>query len=324
MLVCPAHPREFQIKKSPGLYVKVMPNFTIQDVGKHNTAGDCWIIVHGKVYDVTSFLSEHPGGKKVLVKAAGTDASKQFDQFHNKAILEKWGPQLYVGDIGSDSMATGASQEPLEGLEQGDTFGDMVPFGDPYWYSDWHSPYYDESHRRLRAIVRQWVEKHVTPNCYEWDESKSIPREAFLGAAKAGILQSVVGHVDPKYLEVPYPGNIPAEKFDNFHEFVVCDELSRCGSGGALWGLIGGLGIGLPPIIQFGSDYLKDKVIKDCLAGRKNICLAITEPSAGSDVANLKTEAKKSPCGKFYILNGEKKWITNGIFSDFFTVAWYG
>ena len=92
-----------------------------------------------------------------------------------------------------------------------------------------------------------------------------------------------------------------------------------------MWGLIGGLGIGmymtsflnnhilitvlgLPPIVNFGSDYLKDKVIKDCLAGRKNICLAITEPSGGSDVANLVTEAKKTPDGKYYILNGEKKW----------------
>ena len=51
------------------------------------------------------------------------------------------------------------------------------------------------------------------------------------------------------------------------------------------------------------------------------ICLAITEPSAGSDVANLKTEAVKTPDGKHYIVNGEKKWITNGVFADFFTVA---
>jgi len=51
------------------------------------------------------------------------------------------------------------------------------------------------------------------------------------------------------------------------------------------------------------------------------ICLAITEPSAGSDVAHLKTEAKKTADGKHYIVNGEKKWITNGIWADFFTVA---
>lgn len=96
---------------------------------------------------------------------------------------------------------------------------------------------------------------------------------------------------------------------------------SRCGAGGITWGLLGGLGIGLPPILKFGNKFLKDKVAKDCLAGKKFICLAITEPYAGSDVANLKCEAKKTPCGKYYIVNGEKKWITNGVFADYFTVA---
>ncbi|KAJ3268584.1 hypothetical protein HDV01_002563 [Terramyces sp. JEL0728] len=296
-------------------------NFTAEQVASHNSANDLWITVHGKVYDVTNFVNEHPGGKKVLLKVAGQDATKQFDQFHNAQVLEKWGPKLLKGVIGSGAAQESAAEEPLEGLEEGDLFGDGVPFGDPYWYSDWHSPYYNESHRKVRAVMRRWVEKEVMAFCHEWDEAKQLPKELFIKAAKAGILQSVVGHVDPKYTEVPFPGDIPADKFDSFHEFIVCDELSRSGSGGFLWGLIGGLGIGLPPVINFGSDYLKDKVVKDCLAGRKNICLAITEPSAGSDVANLVTEAKKSPCGKFYILNGEKKWITNGIFADYFTVA---
>jgi alkylation response protein AidB-like acyl-CoA dehydrogenase len=58
-----------------------------------------------------------------------------------------------------------------------------------------------------------------------------------------------------------------------------------------------------------------------CLRGEKLICLAITEPWAGSDVANIQTTAVKSPCGKFYIVNGLKKWITNGIFCDYFTTA---
>jgi len=57
------------------------------------------------------------------------------------------------------------------------------------------------------------------------------------------------------------------------------------------------------------------------MRGEKTICLAITEPYAGSDVAGLRTEAKMTADGKYYILNGEKKWITNGVFSDFFTVA---
>ena len=86
-----------------------------------------------------------------------------------------------------------------------------------------------------------------------------------------------------------------------------------------MWALTGGLGIGLPPIVHFGSQYLQDKVVKDCLAGEKVICLAITEPSGGSDVANLQCEARDM--GDHYLLNGEKKWITNGTFADYFTVA---
>ncbi|KAJ3297994.1 hypothetical protein HK104_011289 [Borealophlyctis nickersoniae] len=293
-----------------------MPSFTAEQVASHNTEKDVW------VYDVTNFLGEHPGGKKILLKVAGTDASKQFDQFHNAAILEKWGPKLYKGDIG-DAVAEAAaeSEEPESGLVEGEAFGELIPFGDPYWYQDWYSPYYNESHRKLRAAVRQFVDKEITPYCFEWDEQKQIPKSLFLKAAEAGILQGICGGWHTKYTERPPIGGVKPEEFDAFHEFIICDELSRCGSGGVLWGLIGGLGIGLPPVIHFGSDYLKDKVVKDCLQGRKNICLAITEPSAGSDVANLLTEAKKTADGKFFILNGEKKWITNGVFADYFTVA---
>lgn len=58
-----------------------------------------------------------------------------------------------------------------------------------------------------------------------------------------------------------------------------------------------------------------------CLRGEKLICLAITEPHAGSDVAGLQTTATLSACGEYYIVNGLKKWITNGIFCDYFTTA---
>jgi hypothetical protein len=54
---------------------------------------------------------------------------------------------------------------------KGDTseiFGDGHPFGDPSWYQRWHTPYYNESHRRLRAEVREWVSSEIEPNCYEW------------------------------------------------------------------------------------------------------------------------------------------------------------
>ena len=105
-----------------------------------------------------------------------------------------------------------------------------------------------------------------------------------------------------KYASRDPIGGVPAEEFDAFHMFIIADELARCGSGGVLWGLIGGLGIGLPPVLHFGSEALKQRVVPDCLAGRKNICLAITEPYAGSDVANIKTEAKKTADGKHFIV----------------------
>jgi len=103
-----------------------------------------------------------------------------------------------------------------------------------------------------------------------------------------------------------------------------------------------GLQIGLPPILHFGSAALKARVAPDCLQGRKVICLCISEPYAGSDVAALRTTAVKDASGDYYTVNGEKKWITNGerkrhgahraaradelrcgagMFADYFTVA---
>src|SRR3990167_555739 len=62
-------------------------------------------------------------------------------------------------------------------------------------------------------------------------------------------------------------------QFDAFHELIITDELARCGSAGLVYGVCAGLCIGLPPILHFGSDYLKDKVVSECLNGTKVICL---------------------------------------------------
>ncbi|CAB4467123.1 unnamed protein product [Rhizophagus irregularis] len=289
---------------------------TADEVAQHNTEGSIWIIVHDKVFDVTNFLNEHPGGKKVLLKVAGTDATKQFDNFHNLSVLEKH-TQLQIGEVGSAQEEVSNEAASGEG-----PFGDLVPFGDPYWYQDFYSPYYNDSHRRVRAAVRKFVETEIMPYAYEWDEAKRIPQELFIKAGKAGILPGVCGAPWPvKHTDIKPIAGVSVEEYDNFHEFVICDELGRCGSGGVLWGLCGGLTIGLPPVLKFGSEELQRRIAPGCLNGTKNICLAITEPYAGSDVANLKTEAKLSDDGQYYIVNGEKKWITNGIFSDYFTVA---
>ncbi|KAG9298685.1 hypothetical protein G9A89_012753 [Geosiphon pyriformis] len=291
-------------------------SFTVEEVQQHNKEDSIWIIVHDKVFDVTNFLDEHPGGKKVLVKVAGTDATKQFDNFHNLSILDKYAPKLLIGEIGS-----AAQQDEVASSEEG-PFGDLVPFGDPYWYQDFDSPYYKASHIRTRAVVRRFVETEIMPYAFEWDEAKKIPKELFTKAGKAGILAGVCGAPWPKeFTNIIPAGGVDPDEFDGFHEFIITDELARCGAGGIVWGLTGGLGIGLPPILKFASQDLKQRIAPDCLTGEKFICLAITEPSAGSDVAGIKTEAKLTKDGQHYIVNGEKKWITNGVYADYFTVA---
>jgi alkylation response protein AidB-like acyl-CoA dehydrogenase len=297
-----------------------MPSFTSDQVAQHNSESDCWIIIHDKVYDVTSFLADHPGGKKVILKQAGTDATKQFEAFHDVAsTLTKYGPSLCIGDVVSTQPAAPApvvSDAPRP-------YGDLVPFGDPSWYQDTiDSPYYKESHKLLRAAVRAFTEREIMPYVHEWDEAKQIPRSLFGKLAEQGILHVVgTGH-EPEYIKgIKILGVLDGEDYDVFHGLVIMDELSRCASGGMVWGLFGGHAIGLPPVVLFGSEELKARIVPQCVSGEKNICLAITEPYAGSDVANLKCEAKLTPDGQHYIVNGEKKWITNGVFADYFTVA---
>jgi cytochrome b involved in lipid metabolism len=76
-----------------------MKTYTVEQVQAHNTSSDCWIIVDGKVFDITQFLNEHPGGKKILMKKAGKDASKEFKTFHNDSILKNVALPMQVGEI---------------------------------------------------------------------------------------------------------------------------------------------------------------------------------------------------------------------------------
>ena len=96
--------------------------FTAADVASHNGEKSCWIIIDSKVYDVTSFLNEHPGGKKVLLKASGGDATKQFEAFHSPATLAKYGPKYHIGDLR-------IAQKEVDESQPTDMFGDLIPFG---------------------------------------------------------------------------------------------------------------------------------------------------------------------------------------------------
>lgn len=197
-----------------------------------------------------------------------------------------------------------------------EAFGELVPFGDPAWYQSYNSPYYNDTHKELRKYFRDYVEEHFMDNIHDWDEAGAIPKEVYIEAGKTGAFCLCIGRPWPTKYYGPCPWGYEP---DYFHELVMLDELCRTGSAGFTWGLAGGTTIGLPPVYHRATEEVKQRVLPPCLKGEKTICLCITEPTAGSDVANLKTTAEDK--GDHYLLNGEKKWITNGIFSDFFSVA---
>merc|ERR1711977_585073 len=323
--------------------------FSPSDVASHNKADNLWIIVDQDVYDLTKFQDEHPGGKKILQRVAGKDASKQFWKYHNESILKKYKPQLQVGSLDTKKKAEAPAPAPApskpkavpvpeagtvsvspsgpnllalaENAEPADPFGSLIPYSDPNWYQSYHSPYINKTHEALRAEVREWVENELEPYVTEWDESKNVPEKIYKQMGERGYLAGLLGMHYPTHVTDKRVKSVPAEKWDLFHEMLLTDELSRTGSGGLVWNLIGGFGIGCPPLVKYGKKELVERILPGILAGDKRICLAITEPDAGSDVANLTCEAKLSEDGKHFIVNGEKKWITNGIWCDYFTTA---
>jgi alkylation response protein AidB-like acyl-CoA dehydrogenase len=101
----------------------------------------------------------------------------------------------------------------------------------------------------------------------------------------------------------------------------MAQEIARINARGYYDGLGGGTFIGLPPVMNFGKPELRDRIFKEVITGKKHVCLAISEAFAGSDVAGLRCTAKKSSDGSHWIVNGTKKWITNGTFADYFTVG---
>ncbi|EFX03379.1 acyl-dehydrogenase domain containing protein [Grosmannia clavigera kw1407] len=317
--------------------------FTQSDIASHNKPDSLWIVVDGDVYDLTKFQDDHPGGKKILARVAGKDASKQFWKYHNEGILKKYKGQLQIGSLDTKPKAESApapkpapepaakpaakpavalaKKEEKKEVEPLEPFGAAIPFADPGWYQSYRSPYFNETHVALRAEVREWIENEIEPHVTEWDEARLVPPEIYKEMGRRGYLAGLLGtEYQTAYTENRVQ-SVPPEKWDLFHELLLTDEISRAASGGFVWNLVGGFGIGCPPLVKFGRKSLKDRILPGILNGDKRICLAITEPDAGSDVANLTCEAKLSEDGKHYIVNGEKKWITNGIWSDYFTTA---
>jgi acyl-CoA dehydrogenase len=168
------------------------------------------------------------------------------------------------------------------------------------------SPYYTGEHDAFRETMRRFVEKEIEPHAHGWDEAEEFPRELYKKAAEVGLLQ------------LGYPEEYGGVVCDRFYNIIAAQELARAGAGGISASLMSHT-IGTPHLTQFGTEELKARVLPSVLAGEKIAALAVTEPSGGSDVARLKTTARRD--GEDYIVNGQKMFITSGFRADYYTVA---
>ena len=169
-----------------------------------------------------------------------------------------------------------------------------------------NSPFYTAEHEAYREVMRRFVQREIEPYAHEWDEAGEFPRALYEKAAGIGLL----GLGFPEEY-----GGIPA---DQFMKIVASQELARAGAGGVGASLMSHT-IGSPPIARAARPEIKTRVLPEVLSGRKISALAITEPSGGSDVANLRTRARRM--GDHYVVNGEKTFITSGMRADYLTVA---
>ncbi|OSS51643.1 hypothetical protein B5807_03857 [Epicoccum nigrum] len=198
-----------------------------------------------------------------------------------------------------------------------EAYGSSLPWAEPSWYTGRPSPYYRESHRKLRDYVRAWCDEHIAPFSEDWVNSGAVDPAIYAKCASAGLLVPIAfgKTIPPQYSHYPIAAGIAPQDWDGFHDFILWDELIRAGP---IASIFIGLVVGAPPLHKFASAGLQQKIFPEILSGEKRICLAVTEPDAGSDVRNIRTTAEKSADGSHYIVNGNKKWITNGMFSDYF------
>ena len=241
----------------------------------------------------------------------GKDGTADFYALHRQEILDKFGPKLLVGTV--------KGEKPMVTTKSGSL--SRVPYAESSVWQGGKSAYYKESHQRFKLAVRKFFDEVVLPEAKVRDGSGEAPsKEVFEKCGEFGLLASRIGP-GPWLKGRTLPGGIKPEEFDYFHELIAHEEMAAMGYPGYADGLACGMVIGLPPVLHFGRPELAKQVVEEVLAGKKRICLSITEPFAGSDVSAIQATATKTPDGKFYIVSGVKKWITNGTACDYFSTA---
>jgi citronellyl-CoA dehydrogenase len=166
---------------------------------------------------------------------------------------------------------------------------------------------FTEDHEAFRKSVRDFVQKEMTPHALEWDEAGIFPRELF---KKLGDLGFLGMRHDPKF---------GGSGLDYWYVAVFAEELCRSYNAGVNMAILVQCEMATPIINEIGTDEQKKEFLEPALKGDKIAALGVSEPNAGSDVASIRTTARR--VGDDYVINGSKMWITNGTRADFITLA---
>jgi len=161
--------------------------------------------------------------------------------------------------------------------------------------SDW--PFSPE-HEELRRSIRAFVTSELAPHADDWEAAGDFPDEVFGRLGELG------------FLGLAYPEEYGGGGGDYLCQIVLAEEMARCRSGGVAMAVAVQTDMAVPPIFKFGTEEQRKRYLVPALAGEKIFCLGISEPDAGSDVAAIKTTAKRVDGG--FIVNGRKTFITNG------------
>src|SRR5688500_5405017 len=163
---------------------------------------------------------------------------------------------------------------------------------------------FTEEHEALREAIRAFVLKERAPHADEWEQT-TFPDWVFRRMGELG------------FLGLDKPERYGGQGGDYFCSLVLAEELVHARSGGMAMGIAVHTDMTMPPILAFGTEAQKQEWLVPAIAGTKILCLGITEPDAGSDVAAIKTRAVRADDGSGeYVINGSKTYITNGHRAD--------
>ena len=164
------------------------------------------------------------------------------------------------------------------------------------------SPFFTEEHRLLREQVRGFIAREVTPHGDAWEAQGHVPREVLRKLGDLGLLG------------MRHPEQFGGSDLSVLDSVVFAEELGRSTYGGFNNTVLVHTDMASPHITHLGSPAQQARYLPDIVAGKCITAIAVTEPDHGSDVANIRTAAKKE--GDGWVLNGAKVFITNGVLAD--------